>query len=508
MEMKILVVEDEIKTLNGITNLIEEIGFGFDVAGKARSGEEGIELILEKRPDIVITDIQMNGMTGLEMIKILNERKYQGRYIILSGYAEFQYAREAITLGSMDYLLKPITKEILEESLKKVRDAIVEEEQKIHPGDMGMDQLLERAFFMPGFMESKMELELLKRLKGKTTPYLLLIRGENRIVDQDFQKMITRLEEEFEDREFYSCRSNGSKENYIFFPEAAKHMTEVLDETVGYCREEVNAYVIFAAMQVENVCELKEAREKILDMTNWNLSLKQAALITGERIKELKPQRFQYPSDLEHLIINDINSGQIDEIEGRLQEFRKYVEKEVYAYKDIRESMICLTAAVLYAIRRASYGLYENISNLNILEWVGNSLFVENYTQMLMNVIRQYEKYTRNLKTGNHPIVNKVLKILEKEYKNELTLEEMAERMDVTPEYLSGLFMKELGVKYTTYRAQIRIDAAKKLLKTGKLKSYEVAEECGFSDVRYFTKVFKKFTGVSPGEYVRTMVNE
>ena len=112
----------------------------YEIAGQARSGEEGIRMAMELRPDIIITDIRMNGMTGLEMMKALNEEKLACRYIILSGYAEFQYAKEAISLGSMDYLLKPITKEILEESLRKVRTAIEEEAQNIRTSSMDMEQ--------------------------------------------------------------------------------------------------------------------------------------------------------------------------------------------------------------------------------------------------------------------------------------------------------------------------------------------------------------------------------
>ena len=119
--MKILIVEDEWKTLKGLSNLIAELGGEYEIAGQARSGEEGIRMAMELRPDIIITDIRMNGMTGLEMMKALNDEKLACRYIILSGYAEFQYAKEAISLGSMDYLLKPITKEILEESLRRRR---------------------------------------------------------------------------------------------------------------------------------------------------------------------------------------------------------------------------------------------------------------------------------------------------------------------------------------------------------------------------------------------------
>ena len=165
--------------------------------------------------------------------------------------------------------------------------------------------------------------------------------------------------------------------------------------------------------------------------------------------------------------------------------------------------MTCLTVAILYEIRRDSYGLYENINNLNVLDWVKNRLFIESFSPMILNIVRQYEQYRNNRKSGKHPIIYQVLGIMEQEYQRDLSLEEMAERMKVTPEYLSALFMKELGIKYTTYRTQIRIEAAKELLQDGKLKIYEIAERCGFPDVKYFTKVFKKYTGSSPGEFLR-----
>lgn len=504
--MKVLIVEDEIKTLNGIAGLIEEIGCGFEIAGRAKCAEEGIPLILERKPDIVITDIRMSKMNGLDMIRKLNESKYQGRYIILSGYAEFQYAREALALGSMDYLLKPITRELLERTLRKVREAIEEEAQKIRPADMRTEQLLERALYMPGYMESEFEQELERRFAEKHRMYLLLIRGENRIVSKDLSGIIKEVEKSFAGVPFYVCRNSESRETYILFTEKAEETEARLDRICRRCRATINAFVVFAGCGLENIAALKNGRERVIDAVQWNLSLHEPMLLTEERIAALEPKHFQYPSELEHMIVNGINEGKIAGMEEHLKAFSHYLVHETYACADIREAMVCITAAVLYAIRRASYGLYENISNLNILEWVGNSLFLENFVQMLVNILQQYEKYTQNLRTGNHPIINKVLKIMEGEYKNELTLEEMAERMDVTPEYLSGLFMKELGIKYTTYRAQIRIDAAKRLLQKGKLKIYEVAEESGFTDVRYFTKVFKKYTGVSPGEYVRTVV--
>lgn len=129
--MKILLVEDEQKTLMGIAKLIMDMPAEYELAGQARSGEEGLQKAIALHPDLIITDIQMSKMSGLDMIQELKERKLECRYIILSGYAEFSYARRAITLGSLDYLLKPVTRQTLKEALDQVRKVMEEEERKI-----------------------------------------------------------------------------------------------------------------------------------------------------------------------------------------------------------------------------------------------------------------------------------------------------------------------------------------------------------------------------------------
>ena len=244
--MKILIVEDEWKTLKGLSNLIAELGGEYEIAGQARSGEEGIRMAMELRPDIIITDIRMNGMTGLEMMKALNEEKLACRYIILSGYAEFQYAKEAISLGSMDYLLKPITKEILEESLRKVRTAIEEEAQNIRTSSMDMEQILERALFMQGFSGSKFEAEWKKRFKSRDMNFLLLIRGENRVVQADWERIVAELGQALPGIESCVCREARHKENYILLHGYEEGMNERLNPAVRRCREQVNPNLVFA----------------------------------------------------------------------------------------------------------------------------------------------------------------------------------------------------------------------------------------------------------------------
>ena len=191
--MKILLVEDEQKTLMGIAKLIMDMPAEYELAGQARSGEEGFQKAIALHPDLIITDIQMNKMSGLDMIQELKERKLECRYIILSGYAEFSYARRAITLGSLDYLLKPVTRQTLKEALDQVRKVMEEEERKIAPSSMRTDHLMEALLFHSGVENDLYRHEFQKRIPEGYSLFLLLIRTENRLVQADWKCLLTQI---------------------------------------------------------------------------------------------------------------------------------------------------------------------------------------------------------------------------------------------------------------------------------------------------------------------------
>ena len=501
--MKILLVEDEQKTIMGIAKLIMDMPAEYELVGQARSGEEGLQKAIALHPDLIITDIQMNKMSGLDMIQELKERKLECRYIILSGYAEFSYARRAITLGSLDYLLKPVTRQTLKEALDQVRKVMEEEERKIAPSSMRTDHLMEALLFHPGVENDLYRYELQKRIPEGYSLFLLLIRTENRLVQADWKWLLTQISVWNKENFFCVCREESLKEGYVLLAQKEVWKVEKLDELVKACREKLQPYIIFVGERLISLEELPGLREKLLDLVDWSLVIRESVLLCPERVQQLELQKYQYPASLEKMILQGVRSGDLTVVENGLMEFLDYFQRNTCSYLNVREAMTCLTVAILYEIRRDSYGLYENINNLNVLDWVKNRLFIESFSPMILNIVRQYEQYRNNRKSGKHPIIYQVLGIMEQEYQRDLSLEEMAERMKVTPEYLSALFMKELGIKYTTYRTQIRIEAAKELLQDGKLKIYEIAERCGFPDVKYFTKVFKKYTGSSPGEFLR-----
>ncbi len=107
--MKIVVVEDEIRIREGISRLLGKLKQGYEMEGEAENGQEGLELIRRVKPDVVITDIKMPKMDGLEMLKIMYREGIQAKAIVLSAYSEFEYARKAMSMGVTEYLLKPVT---------------------------------------------------------------------------------------------------------------------------------------------------------------------------------------------------------------------------------------------------------------------------------------------------------------------------------------------------------------------------------------------------------------
>lgn len=500
--MKILIVEDEIMTLNGIERLIRSLGEPYLVVGKARNGLEGIEAALREQPDLIMTDIRMGGMDGLEMIKRLNERKFQCKYLILSGYADFQYAREAMTLGSVDYLLKPMTRDMLLEALCKIDGMIKSEKASISLASFSTEELFERVFLMPEVNGPMFKKEFDSRFEEGEVLHLLLIKGENRFVDS----VKRRIEEPFRrvarPERVMICSESGSADIYVLIrggePETVKSQLERQISCLGGKTEDGKVFSFHSFKGIEN---LDNAGRKVRDNAGWSLTLGGQLIIDDERIGALSIQKFSYPTHLEQEIIRRITNGDLDGIEQEIRKFVGYLHEGTYAYADIREALVCLTVAILYAIRKASYGVYENISHLNLMDWIRKLLFTDHYIQIIVNILMQYRHYHDGLHRNVHPLVQKVLRIIDQGFKGELSLEEIADRLNVTPEYLSSLFMRELGIKFTTYCTQRRIECAKSLLADKSKKIYEVAEESGYGDVKYFCKVFKKYTGLSPGEY-------
>ena len=212
-----LIVEDEIKTLNGVEYLIHQISEEYIIVGKATNAKDAIEIATTVQPDVIITDILMPGMTGLEMIQVLNQKQIRSKYIILSGYAEFDYARKAVELRSVDYLLKPITKSLLAKSLDKVKHMIEEQKNENNTTVLSNQELIKKVIALPPNESRHYQKELQKRYQEDGKFSFLLIRGYNKILKADENRMMEVIRQIISVQYEFYCVTAEHRQMYVLY---------------------------------------------------------------------------------------------------------------------------------------------------------------------------------------------------------------------------------------------------------------------------------------------------
>ena len=421
--------------------------------------EEGVRLIAREQPDVVITDVMMEQMDGLEMMEAIRNQGNECKFIVLSGYADFKFAQKAIQLGSVDYLLKPVTKKTLREVLERVEQKIREEKYQIRPSTFSEQELWERLYSVPENAAESYLKELESRMAGKGI-YLLMLKGDAGFTVSEETKWKEIMKYYLSGVAFHFF--SGGRHKLFFAIESGE--TACLEGRVreGLKRGKSLFHKPVAAVSyfLGGLKEFYRALKVMEDNSNWGLSVIQMDIINEEKLKAVECNKFIYPMETERNMIRHI--GELD----------------------------------MAAVR-------EEISHLNVLEWVKTRISTDAYATMMLNILGEFKRYKDNIRHCNNPVINEVLNIIEKEYRENILVEEMARRFNITPEYLSTLFVRELGIKYTAYCTQVKIEHAKKLLRNSDMKIYEVAEQSGYMDVKYFCKVFKKYTGKSPKEYIQ-----
>lgn len=500
--MKIIIVEDERKSLMGLTALISQLEERWNIVGTAGNGEDGTRLIAREQPDVVITDVMMEQMDGLEMMEAVRNQGNECKFIVLSGFADFKFAQKAIQLGSVDYLLKPVTKKTLREVLERVEQKIREEKHQIRPSTFSEQELWERLYSVPEDAAESYRRELETRMAGRGV-YLLMLKGDTGFTVSEEKKWKEIMKYYLADLVFHSFSGDRHKLFYAIEPQGFSCPETRIREALKRGKSLFHKPVVAVSYPLGRLSEFYRALKVMEDNSNWGLSVIQMDIVNEENLKTVACSKFIYPMEIERNMICHIADLDMEAVREDLREFEEYLKKQVYHYADIREAMLCMTVAILYEIRKTSYGIYEEISHLNVLEWVKTRISTDTYATMMLNILSEFKRYKDNVHHCDNAVINEILNIIEKEYKENILVEEMARRFNLTPEYLSTLFVRELGIKYTAYCTQVKIEHAKKLLRNNNMKIYEIAEQSGYLDVKYFCKVFKKYTGKSPKEYIQ-----
>jgi two-component system response regulator YesN len=530
---KVLIVDDESVIRKGLKNIIDWKSLGCEVCGEASDGIEGIRMIRELRPHILITDINMPEVDGLSMIKETKQLLPGSKIIILTGYRDFEYIQEAIRLGAFDYVLKPSK---IEDLTAIVNKAIAE----LHKGCRLEEELstLKRHF------ESKIPVLRQKLL------YDVMFRINNRIeeimeelslygmdignfmimaveTDEDgleslksqyerhlYQFGIINTFEEMLGADFsvFNVPINSKTVVFIIQPKEADR-EEVfgslyrdavsLQELVRNCFN----FTVTIAMSSEGTgaSQLADKAKEALEALDYKFYMGKNTIILSEDLKSFyKSTDYTALEAYEKILVQNIKSGNRESVAQVLKDILQCVNESKLDKDSIKKfywNIINLIYSLPTTMRVGDEGLHkgritEIFSTLDQCECI--SEFNDILSEIAIDMAHKINSYNR--KTINSTL-QKAIDYIRENYHESITLNDVAEHTYVSIYYLSRMFTKELGKNYVDFLNEVRIEKAKGYLRDSGYKTYEIAELVGIKDAHYFSKLFKKYTGVTPSEY-------
>lgn len=524
--LKIFLVEDEIIMREGIKNNINWEREGFEFIGDAGDGELAYPLIIQKKPDILITDIKMPFMDGLELSRLVKAELPDIKIIVLSGYDEFDYAKEAIDIGIAEYMLKPVTSAKLIEALHKVEKTILDERERTVAKN-GADE--EMKFFRRLVSGSKSVSLLLNEgrelgIELVASEYNLLLlqlfagedvdESHNRMehIRQGFQNLKrkhalgpkhTNIEIADQGREEFWFLLKGTERFPLSVLE--REIKTELEQLIG--AEQQMEYFGILGRRVERlgdikVCyeaankefahrflrerggiyELAETGNTILDMESLNVSQTDRRMLEQFLNTGLK-------SDVDSFIDEYLNKIGNKNIQSLL--FRQYVVMDIYIITiSIAQKMGCKKQELV--------SLYGDEQEL--LKVFGSVEDTKCYVKKLLETTIELRdkaasgRYDRILKQAQEYIRENYSQF-------DISLNTVAASVNLSPNHFSTIFSQELGETFIEYLTRVRMERAKELLRTTSKKSTEIAYEVGYKDAHYFSNLFKKTQNCTPREY-------
>ncbi len=521
-KFRVLIADDEYLILQGLKVLIDWSLYNCEIVAEADDGRKCLAMIEQYHPDIVITDIRMPNLSGIDLIR-MTPPQYGCRFIILSGYSDFEYARQCMALGVREYLLKPVEEELLIGAILRIQERIEDEaarntefqnlaEQKERVEQLSQD------YFLRDFVNSYFD---------ETDDLPSLLKRENLSIPANA---------------FYCCvlfEMSGQRDHIHDFRNQIKRVLDEHfknDHLVFHYEEE--SYMVIMAFREEPVYKelvkrMEGVRKEISDCAKCRVTIgmggyfqkmykipasaRQAQLAMAFRIVHgedsvnsfsLGLENAHFTQAIPQILISEFCSAVTTlnryEISKSLKKIFSYMEK----LKDmpilgvqinaINLILICIKRVEEMNARRPpihyeKLDCFDQVARMESQKQI--AAYVENVVFTLINGIQRAEAP----KTSE--LMVRVQEYLREHVFEDISLVTVAQVFFMSPIYLSRRFKKETGLLYVDYVTSLKMNVAKQLLLDSNLMIYEIANKLGYRDVKYFSQLFRGKWGVNPTEY-------
>ena len=540
--LKIFLAEDEVVVRETIKRMIPWEELGFELVGEAADGEMALPLLIRQQPDLLITDIKMPFMDGLTLARLAKKEIPGLKVVILSGYDDFNYAKQAIGIGVEDYLLKPITKNALIERLSEIRSRYEHEKtqkeyyEKFQREMQAYEKNSSRDFFEALVGGSMDMMEVYKRaeklgLDIVAEAYNVLIFTMN--CDEDFSGQRDEYSSwEAESLEllenFFAGHSSAMlfRSNIFSYGVLLKGQRETIEENTRACVDEIRKilsrqdgrreWFLAVGQSVERLSQIQKSYHTASRAFSQRYLYDENILYYDEMETIEHPGGQAETEDnayLQKVDVNALNPAILQKFlsNGLQEETENFVKDYFYAIgQEPMESLVFRNYVILnvrFSVISFIKGLgcdtneMESADTEEVLAESGKNM--ESAIAYAKKMISQaIEIRDQNSGNKNRSILKTAVDFIDSHYMDEeISLNTVANVANVSSNHFSALFSQNMGQTFIEYLTTLRMNKAKELLRCTGMRSSEIAGEIGYKDAHYFSYLFKKTQGMTPSDY-------
>lgn len=482
---KVMLVDDEYMILEGLKQIIPWKELGFEVVKTAKRAQEALDYLKEETIDLLITDVTMPKMSGIDLVKKVREISPEMPILILSGYQEFEYVKQGMELGVKGYLVKPVDKKELEEKVKQIKKELLQKERFLSHKEMYYETMVQK------WLNDEINED----------EFLTFLAELNLTIASSYSVIIVNQADDSIDLEDYALQNN--QPFVIQYDILSSNQTVIIFQGV---RSELNQFVKGIEDQLqgatfkiilgesvsdwENVYESFEKARKLLLFQEFYGAKEASQMIVNLTQTDEEEAKLHFLSFNKALMIGDMPT-----IKEELQHIYQQMTEFRYTPENVRHVTFLLFTDIYRQYPSLDKEIYDK--TLNKIHSSESMQDLKQWLDHILDIICDNPDVSKRYSE----LVKSAVTIISKDYSKDLSLKTVAEELHVNSVYLGQLFKKETERSFSQYLNQVRIKKAQYALLNTDKPINEVGYDIGYNNPTYFFKMFRKLNGLTPKEF-------
>lgn len=538
--LKIMIIDDEFYFREALKVSVPWKELGFEICGEAKNGKDALEKVADLNPDIMIVDINMPIIDGLEFIQSVKEKGIESKFIILTGHSEFNYAKQAVQLGVNNYILKPVNEEELISSLFEIKEIIKREtsikfefeglKQQVRDSlpllkDKLLNELLQGSL-IPKENETLKKMEYLKI--NINSDYFLVITieldcGDDTSWDNEEKQLwkyaVSNITSEILDEKFIFdiCYDIDDRICIIVGMDGTQNKSDFL--TLLECRLELVRTAVCKHLDFTITVGVGSEKAELFDIPvsyresiialKHKLTLGKNRIILYSLVAESGIKGTVFSGEYRSQLLMNIRTADEEEVNKLISQVFMRVRGENVHHQILFVVCIEMVAVCMEAMVEMGLRIEDVITkgSFNIVEEIQSKKSIAEMETWIKEIfMHTLETIKRNKISKASRLIEEVKKYISRNYqKSELSIDEIARNLFVNYAHLCFIFKRDAGVTINEYLTEFRIRKAKELFDSGNTLILDVASKVGYADASYFGKCFKKYYGLAPSKFIENI---